>query len=58
MDFLSLPIYFDVLEMYDAPLDAPGPYGGRTAAYGADFSISTDRFTDRQKLHSFGLLQK
>ena len=28
MDFLSFSIIFDVLERYDAPLDATGPYAG------------------------------
>ena len=28
MDFLSFSIFFDVLERYDAPLDATGPYAG------------------------------
>ena len=31
MDFLSFSIIFDVLERYDAPLDAPGAYRDRTA---------------------------
>ena len=31
MNFLSFSIIFGVLEKYDAPLDAPGPYAARYA---------------------------
>ena len=29
MNYLMFSIIFDVLERYDAPLDAPGPYAAR-----------------------------
>ena len=43
MDFLSFSIIFDVLERYDAPLDAPGAYRDRTARHGPYAEKNRDR---------------